>query len=206
MANLIETNKIDGFSVYGVQMVDYTLEGVAGKDFGTAVALACFASSAAIEAEATAFADILRARQQKLKDLADAKVSVGNFIAKLPTEDPESDDTVSWWLQFTDGETMERKAWANTMRTVMPRYGLSCPIRSETVMFGDVVEYVRRDDLENARANVDYAMDMEDNDMQQDMITMQGLIGKRDNSFSAAAKIIKKVGGTADSMLRSIGQ
>jgi hypothetical protein len=38
------------------------------------------------------------------------------------------------------------------------------------------------------------------------MITMQGLIGKRDNSFSTAAKVIKKVDGTADSILRTVGQ
>ncbi|MBQ6470777.1 MAG: hypothetical protein IJJ33_02225 [Victivallales bacterium] len=208
MSTLIETNKIDGFSIYGVQMVDYTLDGVAGKDFGTATALACFASSAAIEAETTAYADILRARQQKLKELADANEAIRNFIDKLPTKDPESDDEISW---FTDSsEHGDYISWASTIKTVTSRYGLSCPVKTKEMPlpFGRVlyIDSVRRDDLENARAKVEYAMDVEDNDLQQDMIAMQGLIGKRDNSFTTAAKIIKKVGGTGDSMLRNIGQ
>ena len=36
MSNLIETNAIEGFSIYGVQMVDYTSDGVSGRDFATA--------------------------------------------------------------------------------------------------------------------------------------------------------------------------
>ena len=71
---------------------------------------------------------------------------------------------------------------------------------------GPIFYSIRRDDSENARANLEYALDVEDNDLQQDMITMQGLIGKRDNSFSTAAKVIKKVDGTADSILRTVGQ
>ena len=207
MTNLIETNKIDGFSIYGVQMVDYTLDGVSGKDFGTATALACFVSATAIEMEATAYADILRARQRKLTELADANECIRNFISKLPTDDQESDDMIAWLPNYVrNDQDREYISWASTIKTMTSRYGLSCPIRSETLMDEDVIEYVRRDDLENARANVEYAMDVEDNDLQQDMIAMQGLIGKRDNSFNTAAKIIKKVGGTGDSMLRNIGQ
>ena len=213
MTNLIETNKIDGLRIYGVQMVDYSLDGVSGKDFGTATALACFASTAAIEMEVTAYADILRARQQKLNDLADANECIRNFISKLPTSSPESDDRIIW---RTDGyieeivDTQQYMSWADKIKTITSRYGLSCPVKTEErqVMYNVKFtwDYVRRDDLENARANVEYAMDVEDNDLQQDMIAMQGLIGKRDNSFNTAAKIIKKVGGTGDSMIRNIGQ
>ena len=218
MTNLIETNKIDGFTVYGVQMVDYSLDGVSGKDFGTATALACFASTAAIEMEATAYADILRARQQKLNDLADANECIRNFINKLSKDTPEPDDRIIWRTDYVPtpeedifwNSTQQYMSWADKIKTVTSRYGLSCPVRTEEqqVMYNVKFtwDYVRRDDLENARANVEYAMDVENNDLQQDMIAMQGLIGKRDNSFSTAAKIIKKVGGTGDSMIRNIGQ
>ena len=220
MTTLIETNKIDGLSIYGVQMVDYTLDGVAGKDFGTAVALACFVSTAAIEMEATAYADILRARQQKLNDLADTNECIRNFIDKLPTSSPESDDRILWRTNeeppsdpsqdFLWQTKQQYIAWADKIRMMTSRYGLSCPVKTEEeqVMYNVKFtwDYVRRDDLENARANVEYAMDVENNDLQQDMIALQGLIGKRDNSFNTAAKIIKKVGRTGDSMLNTIGQ
>lgn len=198
MANLIETNRIEGFSIYGVQMVDYTSDGVSGRDFGTAVALACFASTAAFEAETIAFADILRARQKKLSDLENALATLIDIMGKFDNDEPESDDTV-------------RDDRLPGVRDLMARYGLSLNIRSFTLPVvppatSETWYFIRRDDSENARANLEYAMDVEDNDLQQDMITMQGLVGKRDNSFSTAAKIIKKYGDTGNSMLRTIGQ
>ena len=198
MTKLIETNQIEGFNVYGVQMVDYTSDGVRGRDFGTAVALACFASSAAIEAEATAFAEVLRARQKKLSDLNGALATLIDIMGKFDNDEPESDDTV-------------RDDRLPGLRDLMARYGLSLNIRSFTMPVvrpakPETWYFIRRDTSENARANLEYALDVEDNDLQQDMITMQGLIGKRDNSFSTAAKVIKKVDGTADSILRTVGQ
>ena len=47
-------------------------------------------------------------------------------------------------------------------------------------------------------------MDVEDNDMQQDMITVQGLVSKRDNSFSTASKVLKKVNSTGETIINSI--
>ncbi len=195
MTKLIETNQIEGFNVYGVQMVDYTSDGVRGRDFGTAVALACFASSAAIEAEATAFAEVLRARQKKLSDLNGALATLIDIMGKFDNDEPESDDTV-------------RDDRLPTVRDIAARYGVTVNIRSLTLPIVNSPTWylIRRDDSENARANLEYALDVEDNDLQQDMITMQGLIGKRDNSFSTAAKVIKKVDGTADSILRTVGQ
>ena len=95
-----------------------------------------------------------------------------------------------------------------TVRDIAARYGVTVNIRTFTLPIVNSPTWylIRRDDSENARANLEYALDVEDNDLQQDMITMQGLIGKRDNSFSTAAKVIKKVDGTADSILRTIGQ
>ena len=197
MSTLIQTNKIDGLSIYGVQMVDYSMDGVSGKDFGTVTALACFVYTDAIETEASAYADILRARQKKLNDLGAALAIIARVIASFDNDSPESDDTVR------DDDLLVAKE-------LLAPYGVTLNVRildlSGLGLGGNRIIYIRRDDAENGRANVEYALDVEDNDMQQDMIAMQGLIGKRDNSFNTAAKIIKKVGNTGDSMLNTIGQ
>lgn len=194
MSNLIETNKIEGFSIYGVQMVDYTLDGVGGRDLGSVLALASFASSGAIEKELSAYAEVLKARQKKLDDLGEALAILGKAIANLDPDTPESDDTV-------------RDDNLVTAQTIMARYGVSLNVKSFTFPFQDITYYyITREDAENGRANAEYALNVEDNDMQQDMITMQGLIGKRDNAFSTASKILKKVASTGDSILRSVGQ
>ena len=193
MGNLIETNKIEGFSIYGVQMVEYTSDGVSGRDFATAAALAAFASSNALEVETSAYANVLRARQKKLKDLSDAVAIIASVIAKMDPDSPESDDTV-------------KDERLPTAQTLMNRYGLTLNVKYKDPLIGSAYHYIRRDDAENGRANAEYAMDVEDNDLQQDMITMQGLVSKRDNAFSTASKILKKVANTGDSILRSVGQ
>ena len=195
MTTLIQTNKIDGLSIYGVQMVDYSLGGVHGKDFGTVTALACFVYTDAIEMEASAYADILRARQKKLNDLGAALAIIARVIGSFDNDSPKSDDTV------TDDDLLVAKELLDPYSVT-----LNVKILDLSGLGGNRIIYIRRDDAENGRANVEYALDVEDNDMQQDMIAMQGLIGKRDNSFNTAAKIIKKVGGTGDSMLNTIGQ
>ena len=48
-------------------------------------------------------------------------------------------------------------------------------------------------------------MDVEDNDMQQDMITVQGLVSKRDNSYSTASKMLQKFNSTGGTIINSIG-
>ena len=199
MSNLIETNAIEGFSIYGVQMVDYTSDGVSGRDFATAAALAAFAMSNAIETEASAYANVLRAREQKLKDLSDAIAIIASVIAKMDPDSPESDDTVEDERLVTAQRLMERYGLSLNVQFHEATYFLGIQITSD-------YHYIRRDDAENGRANAEYAADVEDNDLQQDMITMQGLISKRDNSFSTAAKILRKVADTGNSIIRSVGQ
>jgi len=193
MSNQIETNPIAGFQVYGVQMVEYTSEGISGRDYGTATAIASFANATAIEKETSAYAEVLRARQKKLTDLSDAMAIIAECIARLPTKKPKSDDMVA-------SDSLPRA------KSLMERYGLSLTVTEIPMPSAGTVYLARRDDLENARANVEYAMDMENNDMQQDMITLQGLISKRDNSYSTASKILKKYNDTGKSMVNNVGQ
>ena len=185
MANLIETNDISGFKVYGQQMVEYTVEGAAGKDFGLAIAVAALAQSTAIEASAGAYGSVLRARQRKLAELGDALATLSKAIATMKVGSGQQ-----------SGDKSSADAALDTASTVFDRYGVSLPVSDHKVTRGDA---------ERARNDAEYVMDMENNEMQQDMITLQGLISKRDNSFSTAAKVVKKVNSTGTSIIRSIG-
>ncbi|MBO4345683.1 MAG: hypothetical protein J5833_08000 [Victivallales bacterium] len=187
MSNLIETTPISGFKVYGQQMVDYKVQGTSGQDFGTAIAIAALAESSAIEVEATAYGSVLRARQKKQNELGDALAIVSKAISTMKTGSGQKSTDKS-----------EADSRLNNARTILNRYGVyDLPV--------DKDDKVQRGDAEKARSNAEYAMDVENNDMQQDMITLQGLISKRDNSFSTAAKVLKKIDSTGDSIIRSIG-
>ncbi len=186
MANLIEPQDISGFKVYGLQMVDYTVQGVAGRDFGTAIAIAALAESTAIETETNAYASVLRARQRKLSEIGDALAVISQAIATMKTGSGQQSGDLSHALPALD-----------TASANLQKYGVSLPVNSD--------HQITRGNAETARNDAQYALDMENNDMQQDMVTLQGLISKRDNSFSTAAKVLKKVNSTGNSIIRSIG-
>ena len=185
MTNLIETHAIEGFKVYGQQMVEYTVDGIAGKDFASATAIAALAESAAIEASASAYANVLRARQKKLSDMGEALSVLTKAIATLPVKNQKSTDK-------SDADDALYTAKSN-----LERYGVSLSLTDGNK--------VTRRDAENARNNAEYSMDVEDNDLQQDMVTLQGLVSKRDNAFSTASKVLKKVASTGKAITRAIG-
>ncbi len=192
MSNYIETNAISGFKVYGQQMVEYSVDGTNGKDFASAIALASLSESTAIEVEADAFAAVVRRRQRKISELGDALAILSQAISTMKTGSGQ-----------TSSDTSDSIQALKTAQTYLDRYGLSLPLSINDSMN---ICIVTRGNAERARANTEYAIDMEDNDMQQDMITLQGLISKRDNSFSTASKVLKKVSSTTTSIIKSIGR
>ncbi len=193
MSNLIETQPISGFKIYGQQMFDYITEATSARDFGTAIAIASLAEASAIEVETIAYGSVLRARQKKLSDLGNALAIISKAIASMNRGDePQSSDK-------SDADSELRTASGLlTYYGIFDKNGnISLPV--------DKDNKVDREHAETSRTNTEYAMDLEDNDMQQDMITLQGLMSKRDNSFSTAAKILRKVDSTGASIINSIG-
>ena len=63
-------------------------------------------------------------------------------------------------------------------------YGLSMPLTDGNK--------IKRGDAMKVQNNVRYALDVEDNNLQQDTVSLQSLLTKRDNAFSNASKIVKK--------------
>ena len=185
MTNLIETHAIEGFKVYGQQMVEYTVDGIAGKDFASATAIAALAESTAIEESAAAYANVIRARQKKLVDMGDVIAVLSKAMATVPVKNQTSSDK-------SEADDALYTAKAN-----LERYGVSLSLTDGNK--------VTRKNAEAARNNAEYSMDVEDNDLQQDMVTLQGLVSKRDNAFSTAAKVLRKVASTGGTITRSIG-
>ena len=62
-----------------------------------------------------------------------------------------------------------------------------------------------RGNIQKAQTDFQYAIDREDNDIQQDIVTLQSYITKRDNAYSNAAKLVKKANQAAKSTIKNIG-
>ena len=186
MGTLIERNAIDGFKVYGLQQVDYTVAGIANQDYTRAVQAAALKESEAIEQETEAYMAILQARQQKLQDLGEALSTLTKAIASMKAKSQSSNDNSAKM-----GTELRRA------QNILTKYGVS-------PNFGITDDKVKRGEAMKSQSAVQYAMDTENNDLQQDMITTQGLVSKRDNAFSTASSLVSKVNNTGKQILQNM--
>ena len=197
MGNLIDTTPIEGLKVYGQQMVDYAVGGDVHQAFDRAMAVAAFAEATAIEAEAEAYSEVLKMRKRKLEELGDCVSKLSRMITAMDADS-------------SDDKYPEDSLYDPTLRDIkntLGKYGVTLKITDKGPPDLPVaVCYVEYGDASKAKANAEYAMDNEDNDLQQDMVTLQGLISKRDEAFNNASKIIKKYNNTARSIINMIGQ
>ena len=190
MANLIDTVEIAGAAVYGVRQVSYT---VVGKDYGAALTAAAFKESTAIEDTMNSYAAVVRPRMRKLEDLGTVMAGLNAGMATLKTKDTESSDKTDKMAVLAEAHSLAAK------------YGITVTCVAYEYSDGVYKAQMRRDDLYRAQNQVQYEMDKEDNDLKQDMVALNSLMSKRDNAFSAAARLIKKANDAASSTIGNIG-
>ena len=193
MANLIDTVEIAGAAVYGVRQVSYTVDGVVGKDYGAALTAAAFKESTAIEDTMNSYAAVVRPRMRKLEDLGTVMAGLNAGMATLKTKDTESSDKTDKMAVLAEAHTLASK------------YGITVTCVAYEYSGGVYKAQMRRDDLYRAQNQVQYEMDKEDNDLKQDMVALNSLMSKRDNAFSAAARLIKKANDAASNTIGNIG-
>ena len=187
MANLVEANNIAGLKVYGQQQVDYTVEGKAGCDFGLAVARASMLRSVAVESVLAGLTSAVRLREKKLTDLGQALAAIASAAADLANK-KNTDDT-------------KTSAELGTARKFLDLYGVESFITGpKDYSYGTLT----KGNVQKAQANTQYAMDKEDNYLQQDMVSVQSYFSKRDQALSMAASLVKKVNRTMTSGIRAM--
>lgn len=184
---LIQANEISGGSVYGVKQYEYTVDGVSGQDYAAALAVASLKESVAIEHSASAYADVVKLRQKKVEDLSEVLAILAKAIAQINTSNNNPD--------AESGNMPELK----TARSLCEKYGLSLSLKEQegktTITYRNAT---------TAQNNVEYEMDTEDNNLSQDMVSLQSLVSKRDNAFSTAASIVEKANKTVSGILDNI--
>ena len=189
MANLIEAVKIPGAAVYGVEQMSYTVDGVAGQDYIAALAAASFKEAVAVEQALSAYSEVVRQRQRKLEDLGIAMSGLNYAYSTLKVKDTESGDKTDYSSQLYNAYSLAGK------------YGVTIGWTG----YSEGTMQSTREQIMKAQNEVQYAIDKEDNDLKQDMVSLNSYISKRDNSFSTATKLVKKGLNAASSTIGNIG-
>ena len=192
MSHLIQPREIPGGAVYGVAQYEYAIDGVPGNDYAGALAVASLRQSVAIEHSATAYAVVVRQRERKISDLGDVLAAIARAIA---TMDPKSQDT---------GKRSEWSTLLYDAHGTCSRYGISLPLVAVRYENGQWEGQVTYREATKSQNDIQYALDTEDNNLQQDMVALQSLITKRDNAYSNAAKIVQKAIRTGSGIIRNI--
>ncbi len=173
MAITVTEHPIEGVSVYGVQQMQYTVDGLSGQDFATALTLASFKQSTAIENASSSYSAVVRQRQKKVNDLGDVLAVIAKAVASLSTDDnPKPSDK-------SDADDALK-----TASKTADYYGVS-------VELTDGNKITRRNAM-LAQNDIKYELDVEDNQLQQDCVSLQSMMTKRDNAFSSASKLLRK--------------
>ena len=180
---LIQTSVIEGGAVYGVPQMSYTVDGEADRDFSAALAAAAFRQTAAIEKATASYADLVRVREGKLDDL-------GEVLAEL--------NKVNTTFDSDDDSGTTREVDSVIYSVGVQKYGLD-------ISFTDGNHNkMTRGAIMNAQNEVQYAIDTEDNNLQQDLVALQSLLSKRDNAHSTAARVIRKADEAAKTTIGNI--
>lgn len=181
MADLIVEHPIANDTVYGVKQMDYTVDGANGKSFVDAVTAVSFAESVAIEKAAGAYVAVVRARQRKVSELGEVLAEFSKAVGRLKSKGGKSDDKTS----------LDNYSWVSS---TLAKYGVTVSGLGSKMTRGDVMK---------GETTVQYEMDKEDNSLQQDIVSMQSFITKRDNAFSTASKLVRKSNDAAASTIRN---
>ena len=193
MADFIQANNITGLKVYGQQQVDYTVNCEAGCDFGTAVARASMQRAVSVESATSALADVVRARERKLTEIGEALAYVAAAAANFTSKSKTDDSTSSPGLA--------------TAKDILDRYGIDTSnivVVDLSTLGAGRIGAIQNQYVGKLQTDTQYALDKEDNYLQQDMVSLQSYFSKRDQALSMAASLVKKVNNTMSSGIRAI--
>ena len=193
MSDLIQATKISGGDVYGVAQMGYTVDGVSGRDYAAALAAASFKESVAIERALSGYAEVVRQRERKLEDLGEVLAALNAAASTLKVKDTES------------GDKTDALAVLYNAQSLASKYGISLAWSSVSISGDKMTMTMTRANVYKAQNEVQYALDKEDNDLKQDLVSLNSYMSKRDNAFSAASKLVKKAANAADATIGNIG-
>jgi len=197
MADLIVANDISGLKIYGQQQVDYTVDSVSGRDFAAAVARASMLRSVAVEHVLSSLSEVVRLREKKLTDLAEA-LSIISSVAVSFDKDSKTDDMKFSWELGQAKKILDRYGIdTSLLKQFDPEENWNIP--GNTDFWG-----VSKGNSSKVQTDVQYEMDKEDNYLQQDLVSVQSYFSKRDQALSTATSLVKKVNNTMTTGVRSI--
>jgi len=174
-------------TVYGNKLVTYAIAGASDRCFADVLSFAAIGQSNSFENLTVAYADVVKVRQVKVNDLAEALATITEALGTFGAEHGSED------LSSLGNPTKMKNAQA-----LLGKYGITFTLDATTseATFGE---------LSYRQNDVQTALDMENNNLRRVLTDVEGLVNKRDNAFSSANTIIGKSNSTALGTIQAMG-
>ena len=185
---MIETRKIDGADVYGVEQYSYIVDGVEDRDYTAALAAAAFKQAAAVESQLNAMNDVVRTRHTKLTELNNGLTVIVRANATIKTDGSSSDKS-------------DKIDELRDIAEIVRKYQIQ-----DFALVGDDGNQITRGACQKVSANFEHAIDLEDNSLQQDTVTLQNLIQKRDSTYQTLISLVKKSLNAGATAIKGLGK
>lgn len=195
-----------GVSVYGVPQVAYNMAGATGLDFGSVVAKVTLRQAAIVDAQTSVVTSAVRLRQKQLEAMGNGLAIIDSILTRFKQKDAGSDDKVTLGKaeakQLLDAKNALEKFGYTLDVGYTPEHTEEKCCASDK----DIPESwsITRAVTMRAQSKVQEMIDTEDNNLQQDMISVQGFMQKRDKAFDGATDIVKKYEGTGGNIIKTI--
>lgn len=207
----IKSERIGGIAVYGIPQLDYSLDGFAHQDFDTVVAKVSMHQASIVEQQTDAIASAIRLRQSAAQDLGNALAKLSGLLNRYPTKDQKRDDLPDPIIKVDSDEGRELINLKNRLKTY--GYDLVTEVK-EAEIHGDCSCHdnvdahidITRGECMKGQARVQELVDIENNNIQQDMNTLNGFVTKRDKAYNNAEKVVKKYEDTAITIIKAMNQ
>lgn len=175
-----------GYKPFNFEQVNYYIGGDHSRvhDYEELVVTVSLDRAYALEGEVEPLANLVRARNAKLTALGNAMADVAAASASLSDKDLKDTTYLSN---------------AGTHRNTLNVYGLN----DKAYITDD--GKISKEMTQKLQAKLKYAIDVEDNNLQQDVVSLQSYMTKRDDAFSTASQLMRKISQTREKTLANFG-
>lgn len=177
----VNSQPMEGVAPFGIQINNYFINGEE-FDYSNVIFQTALFHAASFERESIALTAMVRQRMKKIDDLGAVLSVLNEAYAQLPVKKQKSDDEVG----------NDKLSGAHTTAGI---YGYDIHAWDNKIY---------RRDCQHAQNDIQYGIDKEDNDLRQDMLSLESILQKRDNAFSTASKLMKKVLNSSKSIISNM--
>lgn len=184
----------DHLGVWGAKIVEYNYDKHV-VDFQDLMVKITEKRAAAVEGEITPLSKRMENRNKRLSELGNALADISGMQAAFKSDD----DGGKWSLDYLKQPSEETRKVLSSLEANLWGQGTSGAGAGE----GTYGYYVTKSNCEKAAQLLKTRIDLLNNASSEDMTRLQGIVDRRDQSYSTATTLMQAIGDTRSALVKN---